>query len=74
MLGADTSVPAPSLLYSRIHESRIQEWRKRREVPVVALSARAKSPPSAITLLETYAHLRLKDELPALFRQWEDDG
>jgi hypothetical protein len=27
-----------------------------------------------ITLLETYAHLRLKDELPALFRQWEDDG
>jgi hypothetical protein len=45
---------------------------QRREVLVVALSARAKSPPSAITLLETYAHLGLQSELPALFRRWEE--
>lgn len=44
---------------------------QRREVLVVTLSARAKSPPSAVTLLETYARLDLVDELPALFRQWE---
>jgi hypothetical protein len=45
---------------------------QRREILVVTLSARAKSPPSAIALLETYAHLGLTDELPALFRQWEE--
>jgi hypothetical protein len=45
---------------------------QRREVKVVALSARAKSPPSAVTLLVTYAHLGMVDELPALFREWED--
>ena len=44
---------------------------QRREVLVVALSARAKSPPSAVTLLETYARLDLVDELPSLFREWE---
>jgi len=45
---------------------------QRREIAVVRLSARAKSPPSAITLLETYAKLGMVDELPALFREWED--
>jgi hypothetical protein len=45
---------------------------QRREILVVTLSARAKSPPSAIALLETHAHLGLKDELPSLFRQWEE--
>ncbi|TAJ99919.1 MAG: two pore domain potassium channel family protein [Chloroflexota bacterium] len=44
---------------------------QRREVLVVTLSARAKSPPSAITLLETQARLDLVDELPALFAEWE---
>jgi hypothetical protein len=44
---------------------------QRREVLVVSLSARAKSPPSAATLLETYARLGLVDELPALFAEWE---
>lgn len=44
---------------------------QRREVLVVTLSARAKSPPSAATLLETYARLDLVDELPALFGEWE---
>jgi hypothetical protein len=44
---------------------------QRREVLVVTLSARAKSPPSAATLLETYARLDLVDELPALFAEWE---
>jgi hypothetical protein len=44
---------------------------QRREVLVVSLSARAKSPPSAIALLETYARLDLVDELPALFAEWE---
>jgi hypothetical protein len=37
----------------------------------VTLSARAKSPPSAVTLLETHARLDLVDGLPALFREWE---
>ena len=44
---------------------------QRREVMVVTLSARAKSPPSAITLLESYARLELVDQLPALFAEWE---
>jgi len=44
---------------------------QRREVLVVTLSARAKSPPAAVTLLETYARLDLVDELPALFKEWE---
>jgi hypothetical protein len=44
---------------------------QRREVLVVSLSARAKSPPSAVTLLETYARLDLTSELPALFAEWE---
>ena len=44
---------------------------QRREVLVVTLSARAKSPPSAVTLLETHARLELVDDLPGLFRDWE---
>lgn len=44
---------------------------QRREILVVTLSARAKSPPSAVTLLETYARLDLVDELRSLFREWE---
>jgi hypothetical protein len=44
---------------------------QRREVLVVSLSARAKSPPSAVTLLEAYARLGLVDDLPALFAEWE---
>ena len=44
---------------------------QRREVLVVRLAARAKSPPSAATLLEGYARLELINELPALFAEWE---
>lgn len=44
---------------------------QRREVLVVTLSARAKAPPSAVTLLETHARLDMIDELPGLFREWE---
>jgi hypothetical protein len=44
---------------------------QRREVLVVTLSARAKSPPSAVTLLEAYSRLGLVGELPALFAEWE---
>lgn len=44
---------------------------QRREVLVVTLSARAKTPPSAATLLETHARLDMIDELPGLFREWE---
>jgi hypothetical protein len=45
---------------------------QRREIAVVTLSARAKSPPSAITLLETYAKLGMVSELPDLLRHWEE--
>lgn len=44
---------------------------QRREILVVALSARAKAPPSAVTLLETYARLDLVGELPKVFGEWE---
>lgn len=44
---------------------------QRREVLVVTLSARAKAPPSAETLLETYARLDMTGDLPVLFRDWE---
>jgi hypothetical protein len=44
---------------------------QRREVLVVRLAARAKSPPSAATLLETYARLGIVDQLPTLFAEWE---
>jgi hypothetical protein len=44
---------------------------QRREVLVVTLTARAKAPPSAVTLLETHARLDMVGELPDLFREWE---
>jgi hypothetical protein len=44
---------------------------QRREVLVVALQARAKAPPSAVTLLENYVRLDLVRELPVLFAEWE---
>jgi hypothetical protein len=44
---------------------------QRREVQVVVLQAAAGGPPSAVTLLETYAHLRLVGRLPQLFVDWE---
>jgi hypothetical protein len=44
---------------------------QRREVQVVILQAAAGGPPSAVSLLETYAHLQLVDRLPALFDHWE---
>ena len=44
---------------------------QRREVLVVTLSARAKAPPSAVTLLETHARLDMTADLPELFRDWE---
>lgn len=44
---------------------------QRREALVVTLSTRAKAPPSAVVLLETYAKLGMVTELPALFVAWE---
>jgi hypothetical protein len=44
---------------------------QRREIQVVALQAAAGGPPSAVTLLETYAQLELVDRLPDLFRDWQ---
>ena len=44
---------------------------QRREIQVVALQAAAGGPPSAVTLLETYAQLDLVDRLPDLFRDWQ---
>jgi len=44
---------------------------QRREILVVSLQAAAGAPPSAVTLLETYARLELTDRLPGLFSEWE---
>jgi hypothetical protein len=44
---------------------------QRREVQVVVLEAAAGAPPSAVALLETYAHLHLVERLPELFLEWE---
>ncbi len=45
---------------------------QRREMRVVMLQASAGAPPSAVTLLETYALLGLIDRLPGLFRDWQE--
>jgi hypothetical protein len=45
---------------------------QRREVAVVTLEASAGAPPSGVTLLETYAAAGIVDELPALFRRWQE--
>ncbi len=45
---------------------------QRRERQVVALQAAAGAPPSAVALLETYALLGLVEQLPDLFREWEE--
>src|SRR6185436_15169938 len=42
---------------------------QRREVLVVTLSARAKAPPSPVTLLETFKRHDMVDDLPALFSE-----
>ena len=44
---------------------------QRREVQVVTLQAAAGAPPSAVTLLETYAQLDLVERLPGFFAEWE---
>lgn len=44
---------------------------QRREIEVVKLQAAAGGPPSAVALLETYAHLDLVDRLPQLFIDWQ---
>ena len=44
---------------------------QRREILVVRLQARAGAPPSAVALLETYARLRITDQLAAFFAEWE---
>src|ERR1700675_1759035 len=44
---------------------------QRREIQVVALQAVAGAPPSAVTLLETYAQLGLMERIPSLFIDWQ---
>jgi hypothetical protein len=44
---------------------------QRREIQVVLLQAAAGGPPSAVTLLETYARLDLVGRLPDFFLDWE---
>jgi len=43
-----------------------------REVPVTMLHNRAGSPPSGVTLLETYARLKMLGELPGFLSAWEE--
>ncbi len=44
---------------------------QRREVPVVVLQAGAGSPPSGVTLLETYGLGGIVDDLPRVFGDWQ---
>jgi len=44
---------------------------QRRELAIVTLEAAAGGPPSAVALLETYAHLGITDRLDPLFQEWE---
>jgi hypothetical protein len=44
---------------------------QRREIQVVMLQAAAGAPPSAVALLESYAHLHLVERLSGLFLEWE---
>lgn len=44
---------------------------QRREVQVVVLQASAGAPPSAVSLLETYAALDLRERIPELFIDWQ---
>jgi ion channel len=43
-----------------------------REVQVAMLHNRAGSPPSGVTLLETYARLKMLEELPGFLTAWEE--
>jgi Ion channel len=43
-----------------------------REVLVTMLHNRAGSPPSGVILLETYAHLKMLEELPGFLSAWEE--
>ncbi len=43
-----------------------------REVLVTMLHNRAGSPPSGVILLETYAHLKMLEELPGFLSVWEE--
>jgi len=43
-----------------------------REVLVTMLHNRAGSPPSGVTLLETYAHLKMLEDLPGFLSAWEE--
>ena len=44
---------------------------QKREVAVVVLEAGAGAPPSGVTLLETYAHAGILDQLPKVFQDWQ---
>ena len=44
---------------------------QKREVAVVILEAGAGAPPSGVTLLETYAHAGILDQLPKVFQDWQ---
>src|SRR5205823_6608620 len=44
---------------------------QRRERAVVVLEAVASAPPSGVTLLESYAHAGILDDLPRVFETWQ---
>ena len=50
----------------------IQSSLHQREAGVLTLSGLAGSPPSGIVLLEAFAKLELRSELPAFFKDWRD--
>ena len=50
----------------------VQSSLHQREAGVLTLSGLAGSPPSGIVLLETFASLKLQNELAAFFKEWRD--
>jgi hypothetical protein len=69
LTGAVTGLGAVALLVTFLFS--LYGSYQRREVLVVALQAAAGAPPSAVSLLESYARLDLVGRLPDLFLEWQ---
>ncbi len=70
LLAAATGVALMAMVISLIFS--LHAAFQSRETPVLSLDGRAGSPPSGVTLLETYARMEMLDDLPVFFTRWEE--